>query len=127
MNIKLRMLRASLGSSCSIVSRMVLTVPGLDPVEHFGDGFDAAIGAAILFAQSLEFLVEHQGDFLDHFWRKLVHFGKPPHHFRARLFGQQQEDFGRRLQSQMRQNQGHGLWVLALHEHHQLLWIGSLQ
>ena len=120
------MVSARLVSCCSMWSRISRLDGGVQAVQHFRHGAHAAVGFAAEFAQRLQLLADHAGDFEDDFRRNLVEAGHALGHVGAQL-GRQRGQQRRGLRRvEVRQHQRDGLRMLVVDELGELLRIGLL-
>ena len=66
------MVSTRLGFCCFDGVQNFFAGAGIQTVEHLGDGADAAIRFAAEFAEGLQFLADHAGDFVDDFGGDLI-------------------------------------------------------
>ena len=117
---------ASLGSSFSMVSRMVFG-GRIQPIQQIGHALQSGIGAAALLAQGFQAFVQRQRNPLRHLRRELPQLRQPLDGLGAQRLGQTHQQGRSLFGVQVRQDQRDGLGMLAFEKLRQLLRIGFLQ
>ena len=121
------MVSASAVFSFSMDFQDFLAGARFQPVEHLRYRPHAAVGFAAEVAQGLQLLADHGGDLMNDLGRNLIQVRHAQRHVRANLGGQRDQQRGRLRGTEVREDEGDGLRMLAVDELGQLLGIGFLQ
>ena len=110
-----------------MVSRMAWSSHRIQAIEQVGDALNSGVGAAVLFTQRLQPLVQRHRNLLRDLRRKLPQLGHTFDGFGAQGFREPHQQRRGLLGIEMGQNEGDGLGMLAFKEFGQLLRVGFLQ